>query len=134
MVEAVVGWGPRASRPLLILHSKRRAGRPRSRVCRPSAAAHGRHDELVAPAGAALDLFAAAELKVAGQADLDVAEAPAAAGNRNALWVEPRIGLDESLLDLLWRHRQGRRQVEVLGRNFHHCPGLANGLEIRARR
>src|SRR5258708_23107260 len=91
------GWqdvGSGATRPVLIGGSRRRAGRPRSRVCRPSAAAHGRHGELVAPAGAALDLFAAAELKIAGQAYLDVAEAPAAAGNRNALGVEPRIGLD----------------------------------------
>src|SRR5258708_37463904 len=63
----------------------------------PSAAAHGRHDELVAPAGAALDLFAAPGLKGAGQADLYVAQAPAAAGKRNALWGEPRIGLDENL-------------------------------------
>src|SRR5260370_30766499 len=92
----------------------------------PSAAAHGRHDELVAPAGAALDLFAAAELKVAGQAYLDVAEAPATAGNRNALGVEPRIGLDESLLDLLRRDRHSRPPVEVLGRSFHHGPGLAD--------
>src|SRR6266849_2474820 len=129
--------GPRASRPLPTYPTPQavgRAGRPRSRVYRPSAAAHGRHDELVAPAGAALDLFAAAELKVGGQADLDFAEAPAAAGNRNALGLEPWIGPDESLLDLLRSDRQGRRQVDVLERNLYDRPGFANGFEIRAGR
>src|SRR6516162_11071481 len=47
----------------------------------PSAPAHGRHDELVAPASAALDLFAATELKIAGHTNLDISKPPAAAGN-----------------------------------------------------
>src|SRR5215475_11071684 len=74
---------------------------------RSSTAAHGGHDQFVAPAGAACDLFAAAELKIAGQADPDLVKPPAAAGNRNALGFEPRVGLCESLLDLAGRHRQG---------------------------
>src|ERR1700691_2835752 len=100
------------------------AGRP------PSAAAHGRHDELVAPAAAALDLLTVAELKIPRHADLDVAEPLAAARNRNAFGLELRIGLDESVLDLPGCHGQRRLHLEILWRDFHDRPRLANGFEI----
>src|SRR5215831_10649526 len=101
---------------------------------RLSAAAHRRHDELVAAAGAPRDLFTAAELQVGRHANPDLVKPPAAAGDRKALRREARISLDESFLDLVGSDRQGRGQVEVLGRNFHHRPGLANGFEIAAGR
>ena len=49
------------------------------------AAAHRRHHQPVAAAGAAVDLRAIAEAEILGQADPDLAQPPAVAGHRDAL-------------------------------------------------
>src|SRR4051812_47599555 len=65
-----------------------------------SAAADRRHHDLVAPAGAAVDFLAGAELHVFAHADPHLAQAPARAEHRNRRTAQTRIDLDEGLLDV----------------------------------
>src|SRR6476659_2243492 len=60
---------------------------------------HRRHDDLLATAGARIDVGAGAEAKIPAQADAHLAETPTVAGHRNAVAGEARIGVDESLFD-----------------------------------
>src|SRR5487761_2355300 len=70
-------------------------------------AADGRHHHLLAPAGAAIDFLAGAELEVLVHADPHFAEPRAVAGDRNRGVGETGIDLDEGVLDV--RRRDGLR-------------------------
>src|SRR5262245_66659275 len=82
---------------------------------RRASAAHRRHDELVAAAGARVDLGAGAEAQVLAQADAHLAQTPAAAGHRDAVAGEAGIDLHEGLLDLIGgdRERRARREIGI---------------------
>src|SRR5262245_49390884 len=60
---------------------------------RRASAAHRRHDELVAAAGARVDLGAGAEAQVLAEANAHLAQTPAPAGHRDAVAGEAGIGL-----------------------------------------
>src|SRR5215813_15244575 len=90
-------------RGLLTTNSERRSrrgGGARSALAgeRGASAAHRRHDELVAAAGARVDVGASTEAQVLAEANAHLAQAPAAAGHRDAVAGEARIGLHERLL------------------------------------
>src|SRR6185436_2042634 len=88
-------------------------------------AAHRRHVELVALAGALVDLGALAELQLARQTDAHFAQARPAAGHRDAGGAHAGVGLDEGLLHLVGRHRQRRFRLEVFGRDLYARARLA---------
>src|SRR5262245_6495326 len=67
---------------------------------RRAAAPHRRHHDLVAPAGAAVDLGTGAKAEVLAHADAHLAQSPAVAGDRDGVTAEARIDCDEGLLDL----------------------------------
>src|SRR5262249_13145845 len=75
---------------------------------RRASAAHRRHDELFAAAGARVDVGAGAEAQVLAEANAHLAQAPAAAGHRDAVAGEAGICLHEGLLDLIGRDRERR--------------------------
>src|SRR6516165_11252685 len=81
-------------------HGSRRRRDARSALAheRRAAAAHRRHDELVAAAGARVDVGAGAEAKVLAEANAHLAQAPAAAGHGDTVAGEAGIGLHERLL------------------------------------
>src|SRR3954452_149403 len=97
-------------------------------------AAHRRHRDLVATAGAAVDFLAGAELQVLAEADPHFAEPRAVAGHRDRRTAEAGVDLDEGLLDGRGRHRRGVHRFKVSRRDLHRRPRLADGLEIGARR
>src|SRR5262249_15689888 len=55
----------------------------RSVACRAVGASHRRHDQLLAPAGAAIHLIAIAEAQVLGHADAHFAQPPIVAADRD---------------------------------------------------
>src|SRR5260370_23870435 len=98
-----------------------------------SATPYRRHRHLVAPAGAAVDFFAVAELQVLAQADAHLAEPVLVAGHRDRRIAQARIGLDEGLLDLSGRNRLRLGQLQIFLGDFDRRARLANGLEIGPR-
>src|ERR1043166_9867939 len=99
-----------------------------------SSSAHRRHHELVALAGAAVDLRTLAELEVAREADAHLAQPRARARHRDAGARQAGIGFDEGVLDLVRRHRERALQVEIVGRDLDSGARLTEGFEIAARR
>src|SRR6516162_4474879 len=100
---------------------------------RGAAAAHRRHDKLVAAAGARVDVGASTEPQVLAEANAHLAQAPAAAGHRDAVAAEARIGLYERLLDLVGRDRERRARRDIGIGDLHRRARLANVLEIGVR-
>src|SRR6516162_1579838 len=64
-----------------------------------SAAANRRHQHLVAPAGAAIDLVAGAELQILAHADAHFAQTRPVAGDGNRSVGKAWIDLDEGVFD-----------------------------------
>src|SRR5262249_36296681 len=100
---------------------------------RGASAAHRRHDELVAAAGARLELRASTEARVRAEANASLAQAPAAAGHRDAVAAEAGIGLHERLLDRIGRDRERRARRDIAIGDLHRRARLAHGLEIGVR-
>src|SRR6266403_4140425 len=99
----------------------------------PLPAPYRRHGHLLAPAGAAIDLLAGAELEVLVHADTHFAESRLVAGDGDRRTAKAGIGLDEGLLDLRGRNGLRRRQFEIFFRDLHGRARLAAGLEIGPR-
>src|SRR5262249_2009630 len=97
-------------------------------------AAHRRHHQLLAPAGAAIDARAIPEREIARHADADFAQPFGVATDRDAAPAEAGIGLGERFLDRVGRDREFRIQLEEFGGNFHDRAGLADRLEVGPRR
>src|SRR6266404_4281408 len=97
------------------------------------AATHRRHEQLVAPAGTAVDLVAVAEFQVLAHADADLAQPGAAAGHRNRRARQSGVALDESLLDLVRRYGQRRLGGRVALGDFHRLTGLSDQVEVSRR-
>src|SRR5258705_13902824 len=95
-----------------------------------SSAPYRRHRHLLAPAGAAIDLLAGAELEVLVHADTHFAESRLLAGHGDRRTAQAGIGLDEGLLDLRGRNGLRRRQFEIFFRDLHGRTRFADGLEI----
>src|SRR5712671_5205701 len=91
------------------------------------------HLHLVAPAGAAIDFLAAAELQILAHADPYFAEPGLVAGHRDRSAVQPGIGLDEGVLDLGRRNGLRLRQLEIFFGYFDGGARLADGLEVGPR-
>src|SRR5258708_11610516 len=68
---------------------------------RGAAAAYRRHDELVAAAGARVDVGAGTEAQVLAEANAHLAQTPAAAAHRAAVPAEAGIGPRQRLLQPL---------------------------------
>ena len=83
--------GTAGMKGVAIIHRSRRSRfqRDKSVNCLP-AAAHRRHHQPVAAAGAPVDLGAIAEAEILGQADPDLVQAAAVAGHRDALAAQAR--------------------------------------------
>src|SRR5256886_15569191 len=96
-------------------------------------APYRRHCHLLAPAGAAIDLLAGAELEILVHADTYFAEPRLVASHGDRRTAQAGIGLDEGFLDLGRRNGLRSRQFEILFRNFHGRTRLADGLEIGPR-
>src|SRR5260370_8822510 len=91
---------------------------------------HRRHRHLVAPAGAAVDFLAGAELQVLAQADAHLAEPVLVAGHRDRGIAQAGIGLDEGVLDLGGRNRPGLRQLQKSLHYLYRRPAPSAALPI----
>src|SRR5262249_52967106 len=100
---------------------------------RGAAAAYRRHDELVAAAGARVDVGAGTEAQVLAGANAAPAQAPAAAGPRDAVAAKAGIDLHERLLDLVGRDRERRARRDIGIGDLHRRARLAHVLEIGVR-
>src|SRR5437879_2142191 len=96
-------------------------------------APYRRHQHLVAPAGAAVDFLAGAELQVLAQADPYLAEALGVAGHRNRRTAHAGVGLDEGRIEVVGSDRFRLRQLQEFLGDFHRRTGFADGLEIGPR-
>src|SRR5437588_13123903 len=95
-------------------------------------APYRRHQHLVAPAGAAVDFLAGAELQVLAEADPDLAESLGVAGHRNRRRAHAGIGLDESRLEVVGGDRFRLRQLQEFLGDFPRRAGFPDGFEIGA--
>src|SRR5262249_56758531 len=76
---------------------------------------------------------AGAEAKVLADANAPLAQAPAAAGQRDAVASEAGIGLYERLLDLVGRDSERRARRDIGIGDLHRRARLAHVLEIGVR-
>src|SRR3989454_9864198 len=81
---------------------------------RGAAAAYRRHDELVAAAGARVDVGAGTEAQVLAEANAHLAQTPAAADHRDTVAAEARICLPQRLPAPVRRDR-GRPAPREIG-------------------
>src|SRR5882724_1329057 len=79
----------------------------------PLSPAYRWHHQLVAAAGALVDVLAFAELEVACHADAHFAQLGTGACHRDAGPAHARIGLHEGVLDLVRRDVQRRLRLEI---------------------
>ena len=98
-------------------------------------AAHRRHHQLVAPAGAAIDLGAVAELQLARQADAHLAQARARRRSpRSPARLSPGLALTKASSTSSGVTSSGALRLEIFRRDLHGGTRLAHRLEIAARR
>src|SRR6478672_11414159 len=81
---------------------------------RGASLANGRHDNLVAAAGARIDIRAGLEPKILAHADAHFTEPPAVAGHRDGIARQSGIGPDKCLLDLVGGDRQRLFDIDEL--------------------